>query len=159
MHSGICGNADFRAFNHAAQYCPGSRLSPIKLHIRSSSGAVPGCGEKTFQMLRNGAFGGNWPARFGNGVKVKFNGRFVCADVASASFNDFPQYGRKQCAFAAAHDACYKHKAIGGHCMVRSISRSTPEGRPMSEELRGMGGKLFFTPVEYPSATGVALPR
>ena len=117
MHGGIGRNADFRAFNHAAQSV---RITAFtnKHHIRSRSGAVPCRGEETFQMLRNGALG-NRAARFWNGVKIKFNGRFVCAYMTTASFNDFPQYGRKQCAFAAAHDTGYKNKAIGGHCMIK----------------------------------------
>lgn len=89
MYCGIGGDTDFRAFNHAPERFRVAAFTD-KHHVRSRARGVA-CGrQEGLQMFRNGALR-NWPTRIGNGVKIKFNGRFISADVPPAFFDDVSQ--------------------------------------------------------------------
>ena len=97
----------------------------------SSSGAVPGCGEENFSDdAPEWCFWGNDGPR-GSGMASKSNS--MGASYVLTWRPPVSMISRSMAAsnvlFAAAHDACYKHKAIGGHCMVKYFPFNSKVGQ------------------------------
>lgn len=117
MHRGIGGNAYFRALDHAPERF-GIAAFPDEHHVRRDTRGVARGRMKIRQVVGDHALG-NRPARVWNGVKIKFRGRFVGADMTPARFNDLAQESGKQRGFSRPHDAGNEHKAVFRKSVIR----------------------------------------